>query len=281
MLSAQTFMNGFQPPSFLQALIRIVTLLSAIASVDGSQRCAFAHDRTGEQIFRQQCARCHGIVGEGTPDAFPHTLAGDKTVVTLSAYIAEKMPEDDPGTCIGAEAAKVAEYIHGAFYSKEARRKNRPPVIEVSRLTVRQYRNALADLIGSFRTPVQIDDQRGLHAVYFKSRKFRDGDRVIERRDHEVMFDFGRVKSGPGKVEPSVILDTVGRIGVCAGSRRIRVHRPKRARHAALDQRSRPAADRRSNQVEGRNRVPSDDFPSRRPLLPAQARIRQNRRARG
>ncbi len=179
-------------------------MLAAIAVLQAQERAAAAPERTGEQIFRQQCARCHGIVGEGTPDEFPHPLAGDKTVPLLAAYIAEKMPEDDPGACTGADAAKVAAYIHEAFYSKEARRRNRPPVIEVSRLTVRQYRNAVADLIGGFRTPVRTDEQRGLRAVYFKSRKFRDGDRVIERRDPEVGFDFGEGSPDPEKLNPQL-----------------------------------------------------------------------------
>ena len=43
---------------------------------------------------------------------------------------------------------------------KEARARNRPPRIEISRLTVRQYRNAVADLIGSFRTPAKTDLDR-------------------------------------------------------------------------------------------------------------------------
>ncbi len=48
---------------------------------------------------------------------------------------------------------QVAAYIYDAFYSKAAQARNpfRPARIELSRLTVRQYRNAVADLIGSFR----------------------------------------------------------------------------------------------------------------------------------
>ncbi len=105
------------------------------------------------------------------------------------------MPEDDPGTCVGDDAQKVAAYVHQAFYSKAAQARNRPARIELSRLTVRQYRNAVADLIGTFRTPGEWDDRRGLKAEYFKSRRFRTSDRVIERIDPEVRFDFG--EQGP------------------------------------------------------------------------------------
>ena len=51
----------------------------------------------------------------------------------------------------GAVLQLVAAYIHEAFYSVDARVRNKPARVELSRLTVRQYQNALADLIGSFR----------------------------------------------------------------------------------------------------------------------------------
>ncbi len=179
-------MPWFQRPS-----PRFGTIVVGFAALIGSRSTTAAGDRTGAQIFRQRCADCHGIVGEGTPDEYPHPLAGDKSVSTLAAYISKKMPADDPGTCTGADAANVAAYIHDAFYSKDARARNRPPRIEVTRLTVRQYRNAVTDLIGSFRTPGQTNNERGLRAEYFKSRHFRTSDRVIDRRDREVRFDFG------------------------------------------------------------------------------------------
>ena len=108
-------------------------------------------ERTGEQIYRQQCASCHGAAGEGTAENYPHPLAGDRSVAQLARLIAKTMPEDDPGTCVGEDAEKVAAYIHDAFYSPVAQARNKPPAIELSRLTVRQYRNAVADLVGSFR----------------------------------------------------------------------------------------------------------------------------------
>ncbi len=110
-------------------------------------------DRTGEQIYRQMCASCHGASGEGTDDHYPRPLIGERSVAGLSKLIAKTMPEDEPGTCVGPDADKVSAYIYDAFYSKAAQARNpmRPARIELSRLTVRQYRNALADLIGSFR----------------------------------------------------------------------------------------------------------------------------------
>jgi hypothetical protein len=164
-----------------------------------------AADPDGERIYRQRCASCHGSTGEGSKE-YPRVLAGDRSVGQLARLIAKTMPEDDPGTCVGEDAQKVAAYIHDAFYSKIARERNKPARIELSRLTVRQYRHALADLIGSFREPGTWGDRRGLHGEYFKARRFREGDRVIDRLDPEVKFDFGEEGPGPEseKFDPSV-----------------------------------------------------------------------------
>jgi hypothetical protein len=155
----------------------------------------------GEQIYRQRCARCHGTSGEGTTKDYPQPLIGDKSVAALTRVIAKTMPDDDPGTCVGPDAEKVAAYVYDAFYSKAAQARNKPPRIELSRLTVRQYRNAVADLIGTFRTPGHWDGQRGLRGEYFKSRRFRTGERVLERVDPEVRFDFGTASPDPGRFE--------------------------------------------------------------------------------
>ena len=89
--------------------------------------CA-AEERSGEQIYREQCASCHGKSGEGTPDEYPRALVGDRSVAQLARLIAKTMPEDDPGTCVGEDAEKVATFIYEAFYSKtaQARNKHRP-----------------------------------------------------------------------------------------------------------------------------------------------------------
>ncbi len=160
-----------------------------------------ADDRTGEQIYRQDCARCHGASGEGSED-YPEPLAGDRSVGGLAKLIAKTMPADDPGTCQGEDAQKVAAYIYEAFYSPAARVRNAPPRIELSRLTVRQYQNTVADLIGTFRDEGHWGGERGLKAEYYKSRRFRDEDRVIERVDPEVRFDFGVSAPDPEKFEP-------------------------------------------------------------------------------
>ncbi len=97
----------------------------------------------------------------------------------------------------------VAAYIHDGFYSKTARARNKPPRVELSRLTVRQYRNAVADLIGSFREPSTWDGKaRGLKAEYYKSKQPRGGNRAIDRVDPVVKFDFGTEAPAPDKFDP-------------------------------------------------------------------------------
>jgi cytochrome c553 len=161
-----------------------------------------AKDRNGEQVYRQMCASCHGPNGEGTVEEYPRALTGDRSVAQLSKLIAKTMPADEPGTCTGPDAEKVAAYIHEAFYSRTAQERNKPARIELSRLTVRQYRNAVADLIGSFRKPAPPWGERhGLQAEYYRGRQFRGGDPDIVRVDPTVQFDFGVDTPDPAKLK--------------------------------------------------------------------------------
>jgi hypothetical protein len=164
-------------------------------------RIATAADRTGEQIYRQKCASCHGAAGEGTDDHYAAPLAGDRSVPALARLIAKTMPEDAPGQCVGADADKVAGYIYHAFYSKAAQLRNniQLPRVELSRLTVRQYRNAVADLVEGFRTAGKWDDQRGLKGEYTRARRRRGGGGTggFKRTDSEIRFDFGKASPIP------------------------------------------------------------------------------------
>jgi len=140
---------------------RLAVLILAMAS---SAAWADGPVLSGEQIYRQKCASCHGASGEGTEDHYPRPLIGERPVASLARLIAKTMPEDAPGECVGVDAERVAAYIYNTFYSKDAQGRNkfRLPRIELSRLTVRQYRNAVTDLIGSFRSPGRWVQERGL-----------------------------------------------------------------------------------------------------------------------
>ncbi len=168
------------------------------------QACAMGGEQSGLAIYRTHCQRCHGEGGKGTPGV-PQPLAGDLSVAQLARSIDETMPEDDPKKVVGDDARRVAEYIHASFYSAIARDRNRPAREELSRLTVRQFENAIADLVGSFRgRGPGIDDRRGLRAEYFHRRDFnRERGLVYEQVDPVIDFDFGIEGPDPERFEPN------------------------------------------------------------------------------
>lgn len=156
----------------------------------------------GEQIYKDQCARCHGKSGEGTDDNYPDPLEGDKSVAQLTKLIHETMPDDADTKTSAADSEKVAAYIYDTFYSPEAGVRNKPARIELSRLTVRQYQIAVADLIGSFRPTAEWGTQRGLRGEYNQSRNIGSNEKHFERVDPQVDFDFAFDSPDPKQLEP-------------------------------------------------------------------------------
>lgn len=184
----------------LRKRLRALTLVTAAITLSSS---VVAAERTGDKIFHDDCARCHGDAGQGTPDNYPDPLEGDKSVAQLTKLIHETMPDDADTKTSADDAAKVATYIYDAFYSPEARVRNKPARIELSRLTVRQYQIAIADLIGSFRGHGKWGTERGLRAEYNQSRYIGADDKKFQRVDPEIDFDFGDQSPDPKKFEPS------------------------------------------------------------------------------
>ncbi|MBS0211301.1 MAG: DUF1592 domain-containing protein [Planctomycetes bacterium] len=173
-----------------ECLARLVVAVLVLCAPLAAQ----AAGKTGEQIYLAQCAKCHGDKGQGVKDQYGKPLAGDRSLAELAAQIAKTMPEDDPGTCVGEDAKLVAEYIYHAFYSPVAQVRNAPVRIELARLTVRQYRNTVADLIGSFRWTGRWDDKHGLQGEYSRTREFWKKEvRAFERLDPVVQFNFGEL----------------------------------------------------------------------------------------
>jgi hypothetical protein len=156
---------------------------------------------SGEAIFVAQCARCHGEKGQGTEEFYADPLAGDRSVEQLAALISETMPQDADEKLPPEDARKVAAYIYDAFYSPDAQVRNKPARIALSRLTVRQYQNAVADLVGSFRSANEWGDERGLRARYNPTRNFRDSDKQVRRTDANIDFDWGVESPVPDKLE--------------------------------------------------------------------------------
>src|SRR5688572_11830565 len=157
--------------------------------------------RSGEAIYVARCARCHGDKGQGTEEFHPDPLAGDRSVVQLAALIAETMPQDADEKLPLEESRTVAAYIYDAFYSPDAQTRNKPARIALSRLTVRQYQNAVADLVGSFRSPNEWGEERGLRARYNPTRNFRDSDKQVRRTDPNIDFEWGTESPVPEKLD--------------------------------------------------------------------------------
>jgi hypothetical protein len=175
--------------------------LMIVAALSYAQAGLRADGLTGDEVYKQKCATCHGLTGEGSKEKYPRRLEGDRSVAQLAKLIAKTMPEDNPGTLAADEADKVAGYIHDAFYSRIARERNRPARVEMTRLTVKQYRNAVADLIGSFQGAATWGEERGLRGEYFNGRDFRNDRRALERRDPEVCFDFATASPDFAKID--------------------------------------------------------------------------------
>lgn len=176
-----------------------LVLLAALAAWVSPRSLAGDEKDQGKRTYRELCASCHGASGQGVDGKHADPLVGEKSVLELARYIEKWMPEEEPERCVGEDAERVARYIHEAFYSPIARARHREARIELSRLTVSQYRNSVADLIGSFRPAAPRSAERGLRGEYFDSR--RPGrNRAFERLDPEVRFAFRGNDTAPEKL---------------------------------------------------------------------------------
>lgn len=173
--------------------MRCLSALSFVVLVNVTTM-TLAAERTGEIVYREMCAVCHGPSGEGTPKEYPEPLLGDKSVKELAQVISKTMPANSPKKCSIADAELVAAYIHEAFYSPLAQARIKPARVALSRLTVRQYRESIADLFAEFRPSDKPNGEAGLRGNYFPSRRTRERDAVMDRIDPVVKFDFGEGK---------------------------------------------------------------------------------------
>lgn len=182
--------------SVLRCTLAIASLLALAISTHADEP-----NKLGQQIYQKQCIRCHGPQGEGVKNKYAAPLEGDKSVNQLSKQIARTMPEDAPESLKPEEADAVAKYIHDAFYSRVARERNRPARIDLSRLTVKQLRLAVADVVDYKQPTGWWGDKRGLNADYFAAKHWRNDKKVLNRLDAGVDFDFGTKSPVPGKTE--------------------------------------------------------------------------------
>ncbi len=222
----------------------LVLLLLVAVAVGGRQGQRYykkniAAPRTGEAVYRAECQRCHGPVGQGVAGKADEPLVGEKSPTFLAKYILREMPEDDPGALSAAECAASAEYIHKAFYSAEARARNNPPRIELAHLTDRQYRESVADLLGSLRRTTATTVAGGLAGNYrerperdpAKPDRDRPEVRFDTRVDPVIDFDYGTKPPEKGTITAQFKIDWTGALLVPdSGEYDFRITTPNGAR---------------------------------------------------
>ena len=157
--------KSFYPSKLYRVLSSSITFLSSAAFALGAPS-----PHPGAVIYEAMCVECHGKDGQGVDGKYDEPLMGERTLEALTRKIEKTMPEDKEGTCVGADAKAVASYIYDAFYSAAAQAKLRPPVKDLTRLTIAQYRNSIMDLVGRFRSGPGYDrpitQEKGLKGFY-------------------------------------------------------------------------------------------------------------------
>lgn len=180
-------MRGGPVPAFGKSAGAVLLAMGFVTGV------ARGDEPAGTAIYLRQCARCHGKAGEGARD-YPQPLVGNRSLPQLTKYIARYMPEDAPGTCTGPDAEKVAAYIFDAFYSPAAQARLKTPRPTFARLTVAQYRFAVADLVGGIpagKATKAAESASGLRGEYYTGGGKRKRTLAFTRVDPRVHFDFG------------------------------------------------------------------------------------------
>ncbi|NQX02261.1 DUF1592 domain-containing protein [bacterium] len=153
---------------------------------------------TGEAIYQKHCASCHGDKGQGVADEYDEPLHGVRPLASLARYIDRYMPEDDPDLVSPEESQRVAEYLMGAFYTQGAADPAEAKTA-FARLTNRQFRESVADLIGSFGAAPPPGPGVGLKARYFESDGMnKKAKLVITRDDTRLDVDFAENSPGDG-----------------------------------------------------------------------------------
>lgn len=194
----------------------------------------------GRQVYEQKCAACHGPNGQGMEGVYDPALAGERSAAELARLIERTMPEGEPEECVGPEAEAVARYMHDAFYSPAARLRlglDPPMQVEMLRLSVPQYRHAVADLLAHFTPAPQGKEEAqpveaGLRGTYFASEGMSKANKLVDSRlDRRLEFDFGEGVPFPDLPPDQFAIVWEGSLSVPeTGEYHLRVNTPNGAR---------------------------------------------------
>lgn len=208
--AARSASHVFRPLCWALGVLVLGLVAPSLCAEESAEATSGSEAKT---IFAKKCATCHGAQGQGAKDGFEQSLGSKRrSLRDLQRLIAETMPQEAPEQCTGEEARQLAEYIQAEFYQ------NGGPSSRLSRLTVDQYRNAVADLIGHFAEADQgetanSDSRRtgysamvgaerlivpGLSGEYYQSRGMNKADAIgYFRSDSHLDFDFGDGSPAP------------------------------------------------------------------------------------
>ena len=171
--------------------LRILFLITLQMGLFFESASAAPKDKTdaspGQRLYVKQCAHCHGMQGEGVVGVNDNPLYGNKRLPELIQVIEETMPEDKPKSCRGDDAIAVGRYIFETFYTPEARASQKPPRIELARLTNRQYIQSITDIFQNFLGRPEPRQDRGVKATYFDARNFGKpvGTEIVDSIDYD------------------------------------------------------------------------------------------------
>ena len=177
-------------PSIYHLVLGLVSIIVAWLLIEFDEQLSHG-DETGKKIYASLCASCHGAVGEGNENHYSEPLRGDLSLNELTKLITETMPKENPGRCVAEQADLVGKYVFDNFYSAQAQRRLSKARVQLSRLTVRQYRESVADLLGTFNEPVWIPKERGISGNYFASRNWTENRRLAKQTDGTIDFGNG------------------------------------------------------------------------------------------
>ncbi len=193
------FCSDMNYPSLVNSLGSLVVYSAVSLAILGT---GFANEmERGKQIYQTLCAKCHGENGQGVSEFYSEPLIGDRSIRELTEVIDKTMPESNPDLCNGDDAKAVAMYVHHQFYSEMAQLRNAPPRIELARLTANQFSNSVIDLFQSFHwSYVPWTDERGLKFSVFDHAWHKQENKVLERVDTRLVYDWDEAKPVPDKM---------------------------------------------------------------------------------
>ncbi len=140
----------------------------------------------GKKIYADRCVTCHGDHGQGVDGKYDRPFSGSKSVEQLAALIDQTMPDDDPDSCVDADAASVAAFVKVEFMAEPAAEK---PRIELVHLTVPQYENAVADIASQLLQEKNPGFKHGLQASFYDSKDANQDKLISSRVDSAIDGD--------------------------------------------------------------------------------------------